>query len=237
MTAASFHALVPAAGRGERLGGDRPKQYLRLAGATVLEHTLAALSAHPSVVDITVVVAHDDQRFDRLDFSGLCPVERVVGGGTRAQSVLNGLRHIKARDPDGWVMVHDAARPCLPPDCLDRLVAATLSSEGGALLALPLRDTIKRADAQGCSQETVDRSGLWAAQTPQAFRLDHLLPAMETAINSGMSPTDEAGAMERAGHRPALVIGSPVNRKLTDPGDQEWVEAWLKKHRAGAKAS
>lgn len=225
--AANVRALVPAAGRGERLGGGQPKQYLPLAGKALLCHSVEALLAHPRIGGVTVVLAPGDARFSRLQFSRPEAVDHVAGGASRAQSVLNGLRHIGQRHASHWVLVHDAARPCLPLDCLDDLLRAGLDSADGALLAVPLGDTLKAAGADGHVERTVERAGLWAAQTPQLFPRERLEAALRAMLEAGLTPTDEAGAMEHAGARPLLVMGSAANLKVTWAADLELAAAVL----------
>lgn len=230
---ANIHALVPAAGLGERLDSAVPKQYLQVAGRTVLEHTLDALARHALVSGITVVLARGDDRFEKLVKRPRdTVVSRVQGGATRAESVLNGLAHLAQVGGIDWVMVHDAARPCIDGSSLDRLIEAALNHPAGAILALPVRDTLKRDNGAGAIRATENRRGLWGAQTPQMFRLPLLLDALRAALDSGVAPTDEAQAMERAGHSPALVMGSARNLKITWPGDLELVDAWLNREQA-----
>lgn len=224
---ANIHALIPAAGTGERLGGTLPKQYLEVAGRPLLAWALEALAAPAVVSGVTVALAPDDRWFDRLDHAADAPVDRVAGGATRAASVLNGLAHIDANHDAEWVMVHDAARPCPGRECIERLVDEGLEAPDGAILALPVRDTLKRQDDSGAVDGTVDRDGLWAAQTPQLFRLDALLDAMRRMLDAGGTPTDEARAMELAGARPRLVMGSAANIKVTWPEDLAIASAWL----------
>jgi 2-C-methyl-D-erythritol 4-phosphate cytidylyltransferase len=147
-------------------------------------------------------------------------VRTVTGGESRAESVMNGLVFIRETVPDcEWVLVHDAARPCLRADLLRQLLDRGRASENGAILAVPVHDTLKMADGDQCIEATLDRSRCWAAQTPQLFRLADLLPALEAALAAGEVPTDEAAAMERAGRRPLLVEGSTANIKITGPED------------------
>lgn len=231
------HALIPAAGRGERLGGDRPKQYLPLAGRPLLAHAVLALGLHPAVRDVTVAVAPDDRSFAALSLQLRdelpVPLEQVPGGATRAESVLSGLRHLDHDDPQAWVLVHDAARPCLEAAAIDRLLAAGLGHEDGAILALPVRDTLKLEDRQGRIAETLDRSGAWAAQTPQLFPVGALRRALEDMLASGASPTDEASAMEWTGARPRLVQGSVRNLKVTWPEDLQLAASYLAQRETG----
>ena len=225
--APQVRALVPAAGRGERLGAGSPKQYLPLAGKTLLWHSVERLLAHPGVQGVTVVLAEGDQDFDTLSFSRSGDVDHCTGGASRAESVRNGLRHIAHAHAADWVLVHDAARPCLPRACLDELLQAGLECDDGALLALPVADTLKAADADERVRTTLARESLWAAQTPQLFPLVTLLAAVQAQLDAGETPTDEAMAMERAGFHPRLVRGSPANLKVTWPADLALAEAWL----------
>ena len=216
------HAIVPAAGAGRRMerSDAPPKQYRRLLGRAMLQWAVERVSAHPDVAAVTVAVAPDDDAFDQLRFVLPCPVDRVAGGATRAHSVRNAVRHARKTTKAEWVLVHDAARPCLGPAELARLMSAGLDGEQGALLALPVGDTLKRGEgAPPHVVDTVDRDGLWAAQTPQLFPASALLRALDERIAAGAPPTDEAGAMEAAGYRPRLVPGSSMNLKVTWPED------------------
>lgn len=218
-----FCAVVPAAGRGRRMGGGEPKQYLPLRGRTVIEHALDPLLAHPDLERLVVVLAADDTGFAALAAARDARVVTARGGAERADSVLAGLAALADEPPERIVLVHDAVRPCLSAAELDRLLAAA-DPDDGALLAVPVRDTLKRADAHGRVRNTVDREGLWQALTPQAFGLRALRAALEGA-REGV--TDEASAMERAGHAPRLVEGDAGNIKITRPGDLEVAAALL----------
>jgi 2-C-methyl-D-erythritol 4-phosphate cytidylyltransferase len=222
------HALVPAAGRGQRFGDVLLKQYADIASRPVLAHALAAVDLRPEISGVTVVLAEGDRQFDELVAPHFPAVATVVGGDTRAESVLNGLRAISEAHPEvGWVMVHDAARPCLSRACVRRLLRQGLASADGAILAVPLRDTVKREDGAAHIAETVDRQGLWAAQTPQLFPLGRLQRALEVMLAEGLIPTDESAVMEWAGARPRLVMGSSANIKITYPDDVGLVESVL----------
>jgi 2-C-methyl-D-erythritol 4-phosphate cytidylyltransferase len=222
------HALIPAAGRGQRFGGSVLKQYFAIGGKPVLAHAIDGIGRAPGIAGITVVIAADDRLFGDLVQPGHPGVATVTGGASRAESVLNGLRSIRARDPAAdWVLVHDAARPCLPRRNLLDLLVQGLKCPDGAILAIPVRDTLKADRGDGHIDATVERSGLWAAQTPQLFPLDRLSRAVQDMLDAGETPTDEAAAMERAGARPLLVMGSPVNIKITWPADVGIAEAWL----------
>ncbi len=222
--AARLIGLIPAAGSGARIGGDVPKQYVPIGGRAMLEHSIDALAADARVREIVVVVAGDDQRH-----RSLAPRERVrvvpVGGASRAESVRNGLRALEASGED-WVLVHDAARPCLSPRELARLIGAVIDDEVGGLLALPLADTLKRARDDRVDA-TLPREALWRAQTPQMFRRDLLLRALEAAPDLD-AITDESSAVERLGLRPRLVAGSATNIKVTTADDWPLAVAILK---------
>lgn len=223
-----IHALIPAAGRGTRYGGAVMKQYLPVAGKAVLAHTISLFRFHPMISGITVILAEDDQWFESSVGTLAASVETVIGGDTRAQSVRNGLRHVTENHPDSdWVLVHDAARPCLSPVSLDRLLEQGLQSEAGAILAMPLGDTLKRAGDDQEIVATVDRKSLWAAQTPQLFPTAALASAIDAAQRDGRELTDEASAMEFMGFRPKLVMGSVANIKITHPSDLAIAEALL----------
>lgn len=223
-----IHALIPAAGKGERFGGSVLKQYLPVAGRPVLAHAIDAVNLYPEIAGVTVVLAADDMMFSELIDAGYSGIETVTGGASRAESVLNGVGSIIERHPEtDWVLVHDAARPCLPRSCMDRLLEQGLGSTDGALLAIPVRDTLKQSGEENRVDATVDREGLWAAQTPQLFPARALASALQSMLETGSMPTDEAGAMEQAGARPLLVMGSPVNIKITFPDDVRIAEAWF----------
>ncbi len=212
-----YLALIPAAGVGTRMGGDAPKQYVLLGTRTMLEHSIDALLADARIDRVFVVVAPADTRWQQLDVQD----ERVeflpVGGASRAQSVLNGLIAIAGRcADDDRVLVHDAARPCLAEAQLARLIDEVGDDNAGGLLAIPLHDTLKRGE-DGRVGVTLDRAGLWCAQTPQMFRAASLRAALSAVALDGI--TDEASAMERQGHAPRLVHGGAGNLKITTAED------------------
>lgn len=227
---AAVHALIPAAGHSVRFGGTTLKQYAHLLGRPVIAHSIAAVSRHPAVGAVTVALAADDGIFEELVQPHFPDVRTVTGGDSRARSVMNGLAYILERDPDcEWVLVHDAARPCLDAAALGRLLAVGRVGGEGAILAVPVHDTLKRADDAGRIETTVDRSRYWAAQTPQLFRIRQLAANLEAALAAGESPTDEAAAMERAGARPLLVLGDPGNIKITGTQDLALAEFILQR--------
>lgn len=205
---------------------DRPKQYLRLGGQTILEHTLDCFLDHPQLRALVVCVADDDPYWPDLKCARDVRVHRAAGGLERADSVLSGLLKLSelgAHDVD-WVLVHDAARPNLVLEDLNRLLMSLADDPVGGLLAVPARDTLKRAGPDGRVQETVDRSVIWQAFTPQMFRLGSLRAALADALVSGVAVTDEASALEWAGHYPRLVEGRADNLKITRPEDLQWLE-------------
>jgi 2-C-methyl-D-erythritol 4-phosphate cytidylyltransferase len=219
-----YLALVPAAGSGSRMGSATPKQYLELAGQPLMWHTLQALAAHPAIERVALVISPGDEWFDGFQWD--VPKLEVfrVGGASRAESVRNGLGVLCAADSD-WVLVHDAARCGLSQPALDRLIAEVGDDEVGGLLALPVPDTVKRANPAQRVAHTVSREGLWLAQTPQMFRAGLLGDALDSVPLADI--TDEASAIERLGLAPKLVEGEAFNFKVTYPRDIALAEAVL----------
>ena len=212
-------ALVPAAGAGSRMQSDCPKQYLPLHGEPLIAHTLRALACESRIASIVVVVSPEGEHWERYDWSEWQGRLRVLrcGGETRAQSVLNGLDALRADTADEtWVLVHDAARPCLPREALVRLIDVVQHDAVGGLLAVPVADTLKRADVDGRVAATESRAGLWQAQTPQMFRYGLLRRAL---LAAGADITDEASAIEKLGLSPLLVEADSRNLKITRPRD------------------
>ncbi len=205
-----------------------PKQYLRIGQQTVLEYTLAALSADQRIVSLTVALAEQDNWWPMLSLPATTEVNVVAGGKERADSVSNALRYLldKGVDRDDWVLVHDAARPCLSAADLSSLIDTLAQDEIGGLLAIPVTDTVKHVEDYRVL-ETVDRRLLWRAQTPQMFRLGALHDALIGALAAGHPVTDEASAMEWAGSRPRIIEGSADNLKLTLPADLETARHYL----------
>ena len=220
-------ALVPAAGTGSRMGEETPKQYLPLAGRPMIHHALRALAAAPAIERVFLVLAPGDAGGRARDWSAVAPkvLPLACGGATRAESVTNGLRAAPGVGDDDWVLVHDAARPCLSQAALAALIAAIAEDAVGGLLALRAADTLKRGDADGRVAETVPRDDIWQAQPPQMFRRGLLLQALEHA---GSAVTDEASAVEALGLRPRLVPGETRNIKVTVPEDLVLAELILR---------
>ncbi len=220
MTEATCWALIPAAGAGRRMGSATPKQYLDLAGWPVLEHSLRLFLDHPRIRGLAVALDPADERWEGLPSASHPAILRVPGGGERCHSVLNALEALAGRaGEDDWVLVHDAARPCLRREDLDRLITVLARHPVGGLLGVPVRDTMKAVDACGEVLNTVPREGLWHAYTPQMFRRGPLRQALRQAIAAGRLVTDDASAMEIAGFRPLLVEGHADNIKITRPED------------------
>jgi 2-C-methyl-D-erythritol 4-phosphate cytidylyltransferase len=224
--------VVPAAGRGARFGAQRPKQYVALAGKPLLQWTLERLAACERIGGLVVALAADDAHWPGLRELAGKPVLTTVGADERSGSVLAGLRALPASVGDGdYVLVHDAARPCVRGDDIARLIDRGVAA-GGALLAAPLRDTLKRADAQARVAATESREARWRALTPQLFRRAELMDALERAARDGVAVTDEAMAMELVGHKPLLVEGAESNIKVTTPADLVLAEFLLRGLRA-----
>lgn len=230
MNGRDVHALIPAAGHSVRFGGTMLKQYAHLLGIPVIAHSISAVRNHPAIRSVTVALAEDDGIFEELIRPDYPDVLTVTGGESRAQSVMNGVNFIIDRHPDcEWVLVHDAARPCLSASDLARLVEQGLESESGAILAMPVNDTLKLADDTGHVERTIDRTLMWAAQTPQLFRAELLQANLRQALASGTPPTDEASAMEQCGVMPMLVRGSSSNIKITGSEDLALAEFILQR--------
>jgi 2-C-methyl-D-erythritol 4-phosphate cytidylyltransferase/2-C-methyl-D-erythritol 2,4-cyclodiphosphate synthase len=217
-------ALVVAAGRGSRLGGDRPKQYLPLAGAPILRRTLRALAAHPGIDGVRAVIHPDDAEAYTEAASGLDMLSPVHGGASRQESVRLGLESL-ADDPPDCVLIHDGARPFVDAATVQRVLTA-LDAHPGAIPAIPVADTLKREGEVRQIAQTVPRAGLWRAQTPQGFRFAEILAAHRAAA-AGADASDDAAVMEQAGQTVALVDGNPENVKVTTQDDLTRAERWL----------
>ncbi|WP_299006458.1 2-C-methyl-D-erythritol 4-phosphate cytidylyltransferase [uncultured Shewanella sp.] len=209
-------AVVPAAGIGRRMGAQIPKQYLMLNEQTILGHTLDCLLSHPKI-DLVVVALHaKDQYFQDLTQSQHIKLRKVIGGDERADSVLAALATV---DGNAWVLVHDAARPCLSHDDIDKLLHSRDRFPQGVILGSPVRDTMKRTHSEQVISETVSRENLWHALTPQCFRVQGLRKNIALALSQRVAITDEASAMEWAGVSPGIIEGRGDNIKVTHPND------------------
>ena len=225
--AVKYWAIVPAAGIGRRMEADKPKQYLSLAGSTVIEHSLRCLQQVSVFEKIAVCIAEHDTYWAELAIAQ--SVLQVQGGSERCFSVLNGLRALSAyAQADDWILVHDAARPCVRVTDIQALIEQVSQHPVGGLLATAVRDTMKRADEQQQVAETVPRTDMWLALTPQMFRFQALKQALESALAHNILVTDEAQAMERQGKQPLLVAGHADNIKITHPQDLALAEVFLK---------
>lgn len=221
-------AVVPAAGTGSRMNSALPKQYLELAGKPVICHVLEAFDRHPRVSGTVIALAEGDDNWAAIEPALNKPLYRVTGGATRMQSVVSGLTWLIGHTgPEDWVMVHDAARPCLTHGDLDRLIDTLSGHPVGGLLGVRIADTVKRVNADGGVTETLDRSHLWRAFTPQMFRLGMLHEALTDAAAHDCEVTDEAAGMERMGYTPLMVEGRPDNIKITHAHDLAIAEFYL----------
>ncbi|MFO7542914.1 MAG: 2-C-methyl-D-erythritol 4-phosphate cytidylyltransferase [Thiobacillus sp.] len=221
----NFFALIPAAGSGSRMGGKIEKQYIPLNSVPMIAHAMMVLAREPRITKLFVVLSPTDKRWSNYEWKGW--EERIevlrCGGATRAETVLNGLEAMaRVCAADDWVLVHDAARPCLPDEMLDKLLDEVADDPVGGLLAVPVADTLKRATTDPATgvrvETTVSRAGLWQAQTPQMFRHGKLVEALRAA---GSDMTDEASAIEQLGLQPKLVESDSRNLKVTYPQDLE----------------
>ncbi len=229
-----YWAIIPAAGVGKRMGSKVPKQYLPLAGKTVLEQTISVFLQHPKISGIVVAITQGDTYWQELQSSlgNHKPILQALGGSERCHSVLNALTYLSNQknfniSEQDWVLVHDAARPCLNSNDIDRLMIQLSDTTSGGLLGLPISDTVKRCNAEQQILETVDRNDLWRALTPQMFPFALLKNALEQAINNNALVTDEASAIEFQGLKPIMVEGSADNIKITHPGDLQLAEMFI----------
>ncbi|MGF1753206.1 2-C-methyl-D-erythritol 4-phosphate cytidylyltransferase [Vibrio makurazakiensis] len=235
----SIIAIVPAAGVGSRMQADRPKQYLTIQSQTILEHTVYKLLSHSQVSKVIVAISDGDPYFPKLGISQNPDVIRVEGGSERADSVLSALNYVQQHELGEWVMVHDAARPCVQLSDVDKLISESIVHPVGGILASPVRDTMKRGISQRSPSNqgaqsidtTVDRVNLWHALTPQMFRSQALHNALAEALEHQVAITDEASAMEWKGHSPLLVTGRSDNFKITQPEDLALAEFYLSQNK------
>lgn len=229
-SSSQYSVVVPAAGIGKRMQATCPKQYLEIAGATIIEHTLNNLLSHPQIKQAIVVLNPEDQFFAQLPIASHLGVHTVLGGSERCDSVLAGLNVLP--DDEHWVLVHDAARPCLMQSDLTKLLEVTSKSDVGGILATPVRDTMKRATTTLATElpvieKTESRENLWHALTPQFFNLALLKSALNQAAEEHVLITDEASAIEYLGKEVTLVEGQASNIKVTQPEDLLLAEFYL----------
>ncbi len=226
----TYWAVVPAAGIGRRMGVAIPKQYLQLHGSTVIEHTLSRLCRHPRINAVVVSLGAEDEQWPSVAsrLSNQHKLLTTVGGVERCHSVFNGLLRLAGQaQEDDWVLVHDAARPCLHHTDIDCLIATLADHPVGGLLGVPVADTMKRTSENGEVIETVSRDNLWRAMTPQMFRYGLLKEALAAALSGNLMVTDEAAAMENAGHIPRMVECRADNIKITRPEDLALAEMYM----------
>jgi 2-C-methyl-D-erythritol 4-phosphate cytidylyltransferase len=223
-----YLGVIPAAGSGSRMGHTLPKQYVTIGDRPLLYYAIARLCAHPAIDRVCVILAQDDNRFETYDWTPFsAKLEALYAGGdSRAATVLNALERMAGHaSADDWVLVHDAARPCLSAQMLDRLIDEVGDDRSGGLLAIPVADTLKRAGEDRRSMRTESRAGLWQAQTPQMFRYELLLRALRSCDLE--QATDEAAAVEALGFQPKLVQSDVTNLKVTHTQDLALAELIL----------
>lgn len=225
-----YWVIVPAAGIGSRMQQSIPKQYLKIADKTILDYTLEKLTSHHSVKGVVVVISKSDKYWSNHQLVNDKTIITTEGGAERFQSVFNALKILSDKcKTNEWVLVHDAARPCLSLDDISKLINKVSNDDIGGLLAVPVRDTMKRANSYGKILHTTERQYLWHALTPQMFRYGMLIDALQSAINSDNVITDEASALEAKGYQALLIEGSASNIKITRPEDLALAEFYLKK--------
>jgi len=223
-----YWCIVPAAGVGQRMGASHPKQYLKLSDKTVCEHTLLRLLELEDIERVIVCLSAQDDWWQKTPLSNDGRIDVVPGGAERCDSVLNGLSFLEGKAGENdWVLVHDVARPCVRVTDIQALIDKTRDHSVGGLLAAPVRDTMKRANASGEVETTVCRDNLWHALTPQIFRFGVLKKALSEALQKTIKVTDEASAIEWAGGSPLLVEGCPDNIKITHPDDLQLAKLYL----------
>ena len=232
-----FIAIVPAAGVGKRMQAGCPKQYLCINNETILSHTVMKLISHPAISQVILALGADDQYFAGSQLAQHKDIVRVTGGTERVDSVLSGLRAVDGSKYP-WVLVHDAARPCVSHDDIDKLINQCLSHDSGGILAAPVRDTMKRGVCTEGSMNsivsTVEREQLWHALTPQLYKTGELTAAIEQALANELAITDEASAIELANLPSLLVSGSSENIKITHPDDLALAEFYINKQIKGS---
>lgn len=223
--------VVPAAGVGSRMQAECPKQYLKIQQKTILEYTLERLLSYGGTQGVVVALQDGDTYWPHLPISQNARIHSIVGGAERANSVLAGLDYLQnILDDNAWVLVHDAARPCLAREDLSKLISALAQDAVGGILGIPVSDTLKQVTNKEI-QHTVDRQRLWQAQTPQMFRLGLLQKALKSGLMKSLSITDEASAIELFGYHPKIIEGSTQNIKITRPSDLALAEFILSQQK------
>jgi 2-C-methyl-D-erythritol 4-phosphate cytidylyltransferase len=224
--------IVPAAGIGQRMGADCPKQYLPLADTTIIEQTLSTLLSLPSLAGIVVAIHADDQFWSQSALSTHEKIHTVIGGDKRSDSVLAALQSLQGKvDDKDWVLVHDAARPCVDPNSIQQLIDDLAGHEVGGILGVPSNDTLKKVDQQCAIEATLNREVIWQAQTPQMFRYGILCESLLRGVNEQWSITDEASAVEKLGYAVKMVLGRHDNIKITQADDLWLAEAILARRK------
>ena len=225
-------AVVPAAGTGQRMGAKVPKQYLPIADKTVLEHTVLKLLSVEAIEGVLVVLAPNDSRFNTLSIATHPKVSTTLGGAERSQSVLAALTMLQKKlKLSDWVLVHDAARPCIEVGSIEHLISETTGHDVGGILGVPVSDTLKQVNPKQIIQTTIDRQQLWQAQTPQMARYGVLRESLQLALSLGNEVTDEASALEMSGYQPMIVKGQRNNLKITHSEDITLAEFILDKQQ------
>jgi len=225
-----YWAIIPAAGVGKRMLADRPKQYLKLLNKTVIEHTLDRLLSLDEICGVVLSISKDDEYWEDLNYASNKPLLIADGGKERSDSVLNALLLLQQKNnhtKNIYALVHDAARPCVRALDIQTLINHTYQNDNGGLLALPVRDTMKRSGENSKVLKTVERDGLWHALTPQMFKLDLLIKALQNAQEKHLAVTDDASAMELAGYHPHLIEAHEDNIKITRAFDLQLAELYL----------
>ncbi len=223
-----YWVVIPAAGVGTRFGADRPKQYISINNKTILEHTIDCFIERSDIAGIVVAISANDDYWPELAIASDSRITIAPGGEERFHSVRNALQVVaEVADSDDWVMVHDAARPCLQQSAIDRLMSELEDHAVGGILGVPCRDTMKRVNKHAEIVQTVEREHLWHAQTPQMFRLKTLILALDKVIDQKLQVTDEAMAIELQGLLPKIVEGHHENIKITHKDDLKHAETYL----------
>ena len=225
-----FTVVVPAAGVGKRMAASCPKQYLTIENITILEHTVQRLLSHDAIAHVIIALGENDEYFPSTSLADNKNISCVIGGKERVDSVLAGLNALTAKQ-EQWVLVHDAARPCVRHQDLSRLIGYCLANDHGGLLASPVRDTMKQANTDQLVESTLERSKMWHALTPQMYKTAELTSAITLALTKGFNITDESSAMEAFGYASGLVSGSSDNIKITQPEDLSLAEFILNQQK------